>query len=150
MIACVGINGEIGKDNRMPWSLKGDLKYFRKVTEGSTVVMGRKTYESIGKPLPNRKNVVVTHSSIDDENVISLDDIDSVSKLEGDIFIIGGSSLYSHFLPYAEELYLTEVNADFEADTFFPKFNKDDYEKKTVGQMTEDGLEYAFQIYKRR
>lgn len=144
------MNGELGKDNHMPWSLKGDLKYFRKVTEGNTVVMGKRTYESIGRPLPNRKNIVVTHNPIADENVISLNDINSVLKLEGDVFIIGGMSLYSHFLPYAEELYLTEINAQFEADTFFPKFDKDAYIKKTVGQITEDGLEYAFQIYKRK
>ena len=150
LIACVGKNYELGIDNHMPWSLKGDLKYFKETTEGQTVVMGKNTYLSIGRPLPNRRNIVITHGDIENDGVEVLHSIDDVNSIEEDVFIIGGASLYEYFLPYASEIYLTEVDAEFEADTYFPKFDKRAYNDETVGQMVEDGLEYSFHIYKRK
>jgi dihydrofolate reductase len=123
LIVAHGKNREIGYNNELLWKLPEDMKRFKKITTGHTVVMGRKTYESIGKPLPNRRNVVLSSKPID--GVITASSIESFFRMAHTfpIFIIGGETLYKAFLPYADRLYITMVKAEFpQADTFFPEY----------------------------
>lgn len=147
IIAAVGKNLELGLNNQLIWNLKGDMKYFRETTLGYTVVMGRKTYESIGRPLPNRRNIVITSKKID--GVETLTDPEKILSLEEDVFIIGSASIYEYFLPFADNLYLTEINEEHEADTYFPNFDKSNYEKVTIEKNIENGVEYTFVSFKR-
>ena len=134
----------------MLWHNKEDLQYFRKVTEGHTVVMGRKTYESIGKPLPNRRNIVLTHRDI--EGIETNTNIDSIIKIgkKEDIFIIGGEKIYSIFLPFADKLYLTEIDDEKDCDRYFPNFDKEKYNKQIIRESEENNIKYMFVIYTRR
>ena len=116
-------NRVIGKDNDMPWHLSDDLKNFKKVTMGSTIIMGRLTYESIGKPLPKRKNIVLSRK-LKDPNLLVFDNLDnalSTLKDEREIFIIGGEDIYCQTVNRANKIYLTTINEDLEGDKYFPK-----------------------------
>ena len=131
IVAAVADNGAIGKDNQLLWHITEDLRYFRKLTTGHTVIMGRKTWESIGKPLPNRRNIVVSKSlSAADLKIVngSVEIYPSLeaalSASENEVFIIGGGEIYSQAIPFADKLYLTRVHICVEdADTFFPGVN---------------------------
>jgi dihydrofolate reductase len=118
--------GLIGKGNELPWHLPEDLRYFKKTTSGKVVVMGRKTFESIGKPLPNRHNVVFTRDKQKydfNKDLLTYQTVESIIEWsnEGmDIFIIGGSQIYGQFYPYCDNLYITYVNDIYEGDTKFP------------------------------
>jgi dihydrofolate reductase len=139
LIACMDKNRGIGKDNAMPWHLPKELAYFKEITENNIVVMGRKTYESIGKPLPNRVNIVISSTQdISNDSTLTFPSIDNFMSFldayklvdimtgEGlDIYIIGGATIYEQFLPYADELYITTINAEFDCDTFFPEFSSE-------------------------
>jgi dihydrofolate reductase len=128
IIASIGKNNELGNNNKLLWHLPDDLKNFKETTSGHTIVMGKKTFESIGKPLPNRKNIILTRDKnykVDGCTVAhSIDEILDLTKNDKEIFIIGGGEIYKLFLPIADKLYLTEVDTTLEADTFFPKFDK--------------------------
>ena len=151
IVAAVGKNLELGKDGGLIFNISNDLKYFKKLTLGHTVVMGRRTYESIGKALSERRNIVITSSDIDDKNIIVMHNYEDVFKLSGDIFIIGGESIYRLFLPYADNLYLTEVDASYdEADTYFPKFDKRLYDKEIIGFDEENNLKYNYVRYRKK
>jgi len=119
-------NRVIGKNNALPWHLPADLKRFKALTTGHPVVMGRKTYESIGKPLPNRRNLVITrnahYAAPGCEVVHSLDAALAACRGAPEIFIIGGAELYRESLPRAQRLEFTEIHADFEGDAVFPGF----------------------------
>lgn len=120
MIVAVDSNGGIGKDNKLLWHIPGDLKRFKEITTGKTVVMGRKTFESLPfkNGLPNRKNVVLTRTPKDSiENVTYINII--LNNSEEEIFIIGGAEIYKLFMPYCNKLYLTQVFTKTDADTFF-------------------------------
>lgn len=133
IIAAVAENGCIGINNQLPWYLPEDLKYFRRLTTGGVVIMGRKTYESIGKPLPNRTNIVISRKAgyhPEGIKVVSsleeaLDLAAQVSEINGidDVFVIGGAQIYALALPLANRLYLTEVQKTVEGDAFFPPIN---------------------------
>lgn len=126
----VAVDGKygMGYKGKLPWHFSSDLKHFKKITEGHTVVMGRKTWESIGKPLPNRTNVVLSKQNILlPQNVTLLKNIDEVLDLQGDIFIIGGSEIYKQFFPYATYLYITSIEYNYECDTFFEGFNRNEW-----------------------
>ena len=155
IIACIGKNLELGKNNDLIWHLPNDLKYFKKVTNGKTVIMGRRTFDSLPGILPNRRNIVLqlpNESKIDGVEIFN--DIPSIIesiKNEEEAFIIGGASIYKQFLDYASKLYLTEVNEKcFDAEVFFPKFDKRRYRKKTIGKNCDNGIEYNFVIYEKR
>jgi len=151
IIAVVGRNNEIGKDNRLLWHIPEDLKRFRKITQGHTVIMGRKTFESIGKPLPNRENIVVTHDRLYKapgcKVVDSLESALSIAQKEetDEVFIIGGGNIYSQAIEYADKLYLTVVDANSIADSFFPDYSaftkKIREEKHTSGNLSFTFLE---------
>lgn len=152
LIAAVGKNGELGKDNGLMWSLPGDMKFFRSTTSGSTVIMGRKTYESIGRPLPKRRNIVISRSpelKIDGAEVVySLGD--AIKLCEGDAYIIGGASVYKESFPFADEIILTEIDEGYDgADVFFPDFDKSLYKKETLAQGCDGETSYTHVKYSR-
>ena len=119
-------NRVIGKDGDLPWHLPEDLKFFKKTTSGHPIVMGRKTYESIGRPLPKRQNIVLTRDrewSAEGVDVIhSPEDIEKLNLDKSEVFIIGGAEIYKLFLNYMDELIITHVKGVYEGDTYFPQF----------------------------
>ena len=153
MIAAVGKGNELGKNNGLIWNIPNDLKFFKEKTIGKTVVMGANTFYSIGKPLPQRNNIVITHQNIDKVLIYkSIREflIDYKNKKE-EVFIIGGASIYKEFIDYASKLYLTEIDAsDKEADTYFPEFNKQLYEKIILDKNEENGIKYTHTMYKKK
>lgn len=152
IIAAVGKNLELGKNNRLIWPIKEDLKYFKEKTTGKTVVMGENTYNSIGKALPNRNNIVLSYDKKKIKDVTVINDYNEVFCLdEKEIFIIGGASIYRLFLPYAKSLYLTEIDMeDKDADCYFPSFDKTKYVKEIIGVNTKDDINYSFVCYRRK
>ena len=134
LIVVKGKNNEIGKDNKLLWDLPEDMKHFKKLTTGKTVIMGRKTYESIGRLLPNRLNVVVS-STMEDPNIKnlvifrSLEDVYfHYQRYAGEIFVLGGSSIYEYFKDKCDKLYITDVDDTYAgADSFFPEIDMSNY-----------------------
>ena len=119
----------IGNGNELPWHLPEDLKQFKQRTTGHTILMGRKTFDSIGRPLPNRRNIVLTRQAINISGVEVIHDLDELRELEinGDLFVIGGAEIYRLTLPYCHSLYLTRLKDEYEGDVHFPAF-EDDFE----------------------
>ncbi|WP_078380282.1 dihydrofolate reductase [Sutcliffiella halmapala] len=157
MIVATDKNGLIGKDNDMPWRLPADLAYFKQVTTGSTVIMGRNTFESIGKPLPNRKNIILSRDSnlqIEGcETLSSITEVEKMAKLDEEIFIVGGANIYKQLLPITETLYLTFIDEEFEGDTFFPKIDTKEWELISNEKGVKDEknpYDYYFKVYKRK
>ncbi|TCN73181.1 dihydrofolate reductase [Acetobacteroides hydrogenigenes] len=131
IVVAMASNNAIGKDNQLLWHITEDLKFFKALTQGGTVIMGRKTYESIGRPLPNRRNIVVSRSisQLDDrvELYHSLEDAVKAASSDERVFIIGGGEIYRQSLPMADTLYITHVDYPYEGDTFFPEVNYDEW-----------------------
>lgn len=156
IISAVAKNGIIGIKNSLPWKLAGDLKYFSKITTGKTVLMGRNTFFSIvkmlGKPLPNRRNLVL--SEIND-GITGAEVLDSWPKVldlakTEDIFVIGGANVYRQAMPYAEKLYITEVDCSPDGDVTFPEFDKGDWNLINEEPHTKDDkneYDYNFKVY---
>jgi dihydrofolate reductase len=157
IIVAVASNGAIGKDGNLLWHISEDLKYFKKTTLNSTVVMGRKTWEALPfKPLKNRRNIILTkNEDFTEKNAEvfhQIQDIIYLNKENEDLFIIGGGAIYKEFLPYADKIYLTKVYKDFDADTFFPTLNTDDWKEvyKSERQKDEETqLEFQFFVLER-
>ncbi len=156
IIAAVAENGAIGKDNQLLWHIPEDLKYFKQLTTGHAVIMGRKTFDSIGKPLPNRQNIVITkHAQLfDNQSIILTSSLqEALQKAQGDeVFIIGGASIYQAAMPLAQRLYITRVYANFEADTFFPAIGNEwqIVDEKDITTCEKSGLRYSFITYERK
>lgn len=158
IIVAMGQNNAIGLDNAMPWHLPKDLKHFKQTTEGHPVLMGRKTFESIGKPLPKRTNIVISRRADWFEEGILIvgtikEAIKFAKKIDEDIFIIGGGSLYEQTLSIADRLIITEVSTAPEADTFFPKINEDEWElTEAIHEPADEKNAYdlTFKTYLRR
>ena len=153
MIAAVGKNLELGKNNDLIWHFKEDMKFFKDTTMGHTVVMGRKTFESLPKALPGRKNIVISSNAEYQAQgatvVTSVEEALQIADNE-EIFILGGGKIYAEFLPYADKLYLTEIDAECEdADTYFPQFNKSEYIKEIINYFDIDGVEFYHVVYKK-
>ena len=133
LIAAFDATKVIGYKGNIPWHLKEDLKIFSKLTKGSTVIMGRKTYESIGNPLPNRLNIVMTRNPRGLEGVEEVDNkeraIEVASKFSNKIYVIGGEDIYTEFMPIATNMYLTKININVEGDTFFPNWDEAQWEE---------------------
>jgi len=126
LIAALDKNRLIGSDNGMPWHLPADFKHFKEVTMGKPVVMGRKTFESIGRPLPGRQNIVISRKGFSADGIITVDSIDAALQLVKDIdevMIIGGANIYDQLIEKADRLYLTHVDAECEGDAWFPEFD---------------------------
>ena len=133
LIAAMDKHRAIGIENRLPWHLPADLQHFKKTTMGKPVIMGRNTYESIGRPLPGRLNIVVTRNTDYQAPGCTLANSfdDAIAKAEGheEIMIMGGASFYEHSLPYAHRLYLTFVDTQVEGDAFFPEWNTEQWQE---------------------
>ncbi len=146
IIVAVAENGVIGGDNQLLWHISEDLKNFKKITSGNPVVMGRKTYESLGRPLPNRQNVVITRSDIEIEGcrvVHSLNEALALFTPADKVFIIGGAEIYAQALPLADRLHITRVHKAYEGDTSFPEWDKSEWQIVDQ-QHFERGEKYEF------
>lgn len=136
MIAAMASNRVIGKNNEMPWHLPEELAYFKKITMGKPIVMGRNTFESIGRPLPGRQNIVVTRNpnlSIDGVTVVhSVDEAIDVANDCDELMIIGGAMLYEHMLPRADILYLTDIELEVEGDAYFPDYQRYQWQQSDI------------------
>ena len=156
LIAAFAEERVIGKDGKIPWTLKEDLKHFRNKTEGFSVVMGRKTYESIGVPLPNRLNIVMTRNPKKLEGVKEDTNkekaLEIASSYSNEVFIIGGEKIYEEFLPLATKMYLTKIDIKTKGDAFFPKWNVNDWEElsRQDKQDRNQNIKYCFLEYKRK
>lgn len=128
LIAAVDNNYGIGYQGQLLWHLPADMAFFRKMTMGHTIVMGRKTYDSIGKPLKDRENIVLTTQKLQIPSVTVIHDIKELVKEQKEIMIIGGAQIYELCLPLANRILLTEVDANLQADTFFPKIDKKQFQ----------------------
>ena len=147
-IAAMSLNRVIGRGNQIPWHLPEDFKWFKKMTTGNVVVMGRKTFESIGRPLPNRETIVVSRSGFSHPGVRtvgSLDEVDLANEPR-EVFICGGGQIYAQALDRCSDLYLTLVKREVEGDAFFPEF-EDRFEK--VGKIFET-LDFVILHYRRK
>ena len=130
LIVAMTQNRVIGKDNQMPWHLPADLAWFRQNTTGKPVIMGRKTFESIGRPLPKRTNIVLSRQPFEHDGVIWKDSLESAVDFVRDskeIMLIGGGQLFNEYLSKADRLYLTEIQTKLDGDTFFPSMNWDEW-----------------------
>ncbi|MBA6340571.1 type 3 dihydrofolate reductase [Colwellia sp. MB02u-10] len=127
MIVAHANNRVIGKNNDMPWHLPADLAYFKKTTLGKPIIMGRKTYQSIGRPLPGRKNIVISRDdNFQAEGVEVVNSVDAALALvvdSAEVMVIGGGAIYQHCLAAAQRLYITHINADIDGDTYFPEYD---------------------------
>ena len=152
IIAAIGKNRELGRNNGLVFHIKEDMKFFKDTTTDHPILMGKKTLESIGRPLPNRKNYVAAFSTEElPENVIPVTDLHSFLKQHQDdpeeLFVCGGATIYREALPYAKHLYLTEIDASTEADVYFPEFDKQKYTKKILKKGSENDLTFTFAKY---
>lgn len=157
LIVATDTKNGIGKNNQLLWHLPEDLKFFKRTTSGHTVIMGRKTFESIGKPLPNRRNIVISRQEnlkIEGVEVYqNLDDAVSACETENEAFIIGGGEIYQQALPITQKIFLTKVQHQFNADTFFPKIEAGDWEVLSTEDHQPDEkhqFPYSFIILQRR
>ena len=138
--------GVLGKDNKLLWHIPEDLKRFKALTTGHPIIMGRKTFESIGRPLPNRTNMVISRSkNIAIPEIITCASLEEAiveaKKIDDEIFIIGGGQIYEQALPLADKLYLTLVHAEFEGDTFFPDYSM--FSKK-ISEQKKEAQPYSY------
>ncbi len=162
LIVAVTENGIIGKDNDMPWKISSDLQYFKKHTMHKPIIMGRKTFESIGKPLAGRVNIVITRDhAFEAEGVITAHSVEmalevakNMAEVKGqkEVMVIGGAQIYELCLPEADRLYLTRIHANIEGDTYFPDLNPDEWleyssERHVAGE--KDSHDYSFIILDR-
>ncbi|MCM3673158.1 MULTISPECIES: dihydrofolate reductase [Peribacillus] len=134
LIVAMDRNRVIGKNNKLPWHLPADLQYFKQVTMGHPIVMGRKTFESIGRVLPGRENVIVTRNQdFKAEGCVVLHDIAQIKKFadnhDEEVFVIGGAEIFKEILPVTDRLYITEIHEAFEGDTFFPVIDENEWDK---------------------
>lgn len=151
LIVAVAENGVIGRDNVLPWHIPEDLRYFKQATSGKTVIMGRKTFQSIGRPLPNRVNIVITRDpSFAADGILvagSLDD--ALTKAgDGEAMVIGGSSLFNEALPRADRFYLTEVHRAYDGDVHFPAWDRAPW-REVKRQRVAGDPDISFVVFER-
>ena len=154
IIVAMARNRVIGVDDKLPWHIPGDLKYFKGLTMGHHIIMGRKTYESIGRPLPGRTTVIVSRDPgyAQDGCLIahSLDEAIRLAEGDDQVFFVGGGSLYEQALPRVGRLYITEIQADYDGDAHFPEFDRAIWrEVSRDRRRSEDGLEFDYVVYER-
>lgn len=156
-IVAAAENNVIGKDNRLLWHLPNDLKFFKQTTLGHTVIMGRKTYESVGKPLPRRRNIVVTRQR--DYTVDGAEITHSIQEAldwctgEDEVFVVGGAAIYTQALPFTERVYLTRVHTSLAGDTFFPDLDSEEWRLVSREDHPADdrhAFDYSFLVYERK
>ena len=157
IIVATDEQGVIGKDNDLPWRLSADLKYFRRITMGKPLIMGRNTHESIGRPLPGRHNIVITsepdYKAEGCTVVHSIEEALSACGESDEVMVMGGASLYSQMLPLADRIYLTQVHAHVEGDTWFPEWQHEQWFKVSSERHHADDAneyDYSFLVYDRK
>ena len=148
LIAAMGKNRVIGKNNSIPWKLPADMKRFKELTTGKPVIMGRKTFESIGRPLPNRKNIILTHEkNYKAEGCIVVHStLNALKAAEGneEVMIIGGEQIFKEFLAMANRMYLTVIDEDFEGDAYFPEYNQKEWREVKREEHKNEKYKYSF------
>ena len=156
LIVALDKNRVIGKENDIPWRIPNDWQYVKRITKGHPIILGRKNLESIGRALPDRRNIILTRDedfTFDGcEIAHTIEAIFELCKHEEEIFIFGGEQIYKLFLPYVETMYMTKIHHEFEGDTFFPKVNVNDWQEVSVEKgITDDKNPYVyyFHIYDR-
>ena len=151
-------NNIIGKNNELVWHLPEDLKHFKELTTGHIIIMGRKTYESLGKPLPNRKHIIFSQNPdfrVHEENVQvvhSLLEIQDLIEGKEEAFVIGGAMIYNFLMPYVKKMYVTEIKQEFDGDAFFPIIDSEEWKEtsRTTGiKNEENNLDYDFVTYEK-
>ncbi len=154
IIVALAKNHVIGKDNQIPWHIPADLQYFKKITLGKPMIMGRKNYESIGRPLPGRKNIILTRDknfSAEGCTIVHSKD-EAIAATDGvaEIMIIGGGAIYEMFMDDADMLYLTEIDSEVDGDVFFPKYDKSQWKEvsREAGEKNID-WNYDYVVYSR-
>lgn len=152
MIAAIGKNNELGKENNLLWHLPEDLKFFKEQTIGKKIILGRKTLESLPGLLPKRVHLVLTSQSLEESDRLKVfhnvnELLQYLNTIDEEVMVIGGVKIYKEFLPYADKLILTEIDEEKEADTFFPEFDKTKYQKNTLCTHEETGIKYSHVIY---
>lgn len=159
LIAAMGKNRELGQDLKIPWHIPEDLKYFRDTTRGCPVIMGRKTFESLGsKPLPGRRNIVISHVLSREssppqgfEVVGSFQDaIKLVQEETGLVFVVGGAGIYRESLPLVKRMYLTRIDATFDANIYFPEFDTTDFTLTSARSSKANGYDLEYQVWDRK
>lgn len=156
MIASVGKNLEIGKDNKLLWPIKEDLKFFKDQTMGKPIVMGMSTFESMNRrKLPGRQSIILTRKNIELDGIIIVHSkeelLDYIEKYKDEVMIIGGASIYNQMLEYSNKLILTEVQKTCsDADSYFPYFNKDEWNREVLSELEEDNIKYKHLVYTRK
>jgi dihydrofolate reductase len=157
IIVAISNNLAIGKDNKLLWHLPNDLKFFKKTTTGHPVIMGRKTFEAIGKPLPNRLNIVISRNKKENQESLvycnSLEEAIALAKTKDEeIFIIGGGEIYKQSLAIADTLYITQVNVDIDGDTFFPEIDNTWHPIFEEAHLADEKhpYDYTFLIYRKK
>ena len=159
IIAAISDNNVIGKDNKIIWHLPEDLKRFKELTTGHTIIMGRKTFESLGKVLTNRKHIVLTRDTsyyIDDDNVEIINDIEELEKYinsEEENFVIGGAIIYRQLMDKTQKMYITRIHQKFEGDAYFPVIDENQWNiiEKVQGNSDEkNSYDYEFITYVRK
>ena len=157
IVAAIGHNNVLGKDNQLLWRLPKDLKHFKDITEGHPVIMGRKTFDSIGKALPNRTNIVVSRrDNWFQEGILIVSTLKEAlkfaKKIDEDVFVIGGGEIYKQTMDIADRLVITQVDGDFDADTFFPEINLRIWQKTDEQCHSKDeknNFDFCFQTYQK-
>lgn len=156
IIAAVGKNLELGKDNDLIWHFKGDMRFFREHTLHKPIIMGRKTLESLPGLLPERQHIVLTSSQLDYPNSVlvmhSMEELLSyIEQQREEFMVIGGATIYKQMLPYSDTMLLTEVNAECaDADAYFPSFSKGEWNSSVLGVQEEKGISYKHLVYTRK
>lgn len=156
LIAAIGYNNELGIDNHLLWKIPEDLAFYKKMTMGKNIIMGRKTFESMPvKAFAGRKPIVLTTHNIDSMcDVVCFDSFDKLLEYiydtNEDFMVVGGAKVYELFIPYVEDMYLTEVQNEYIADTYFPYFNLEDFDKEEMGNFMDNDIPYVRNKYVRK
>lgn len=157
LIVAMATNRTIGINNQMPWHLSADLKKFKKITMGQPIIMGRKTFESIGRPLPGRQNIIISRDlQYQQQGCLVFNDLDSALQSctgSDEVFVIGGATLYAATLARAERLYITEIQQVFDGDTWFPEIKQEQWREVAREDINDDNsvdFNYSFIIYERK
>lgn len=155
LIAAIGENNELGKENDLIWHLPGDLKFFKNITMGKDIVMGSNTFYSLPRMLPNRRHIVLTSKNIEIPEVLVIHSkeelIKQLSDIKKEVMVIGGTSIYAQMLEYADKMYLTHIDATCnEAASYFPYFNYNEWDSEILGTNSDNGITYKHVLYKRK
>ena len=153
IIAAIGSNGELGLNNNLIWHLPGDLKFFKKTTMNKSIVMGFNTFKSLPNLLKNRNHIVITHQNISNPNIKVVNSIEELfeylKKIDDDVYVIGGASIYKELMPYSTKMILTHIEATHEADVYFPSIDETEWNKKLIKENSDNGIKYKHYVYKR-